>query len=219
MVNSPVTEREAAITTRAQFRDSIRSWVNFAFDDTLVNSWIDMAIERINNELRHKDMIERDVGLMTDEAVYLPADWLELVYVRFVGEEPARFVTNDEFWLNIVPERTNFHLKRAYTIVGNAIHINPLPDPAIGKPVEISYYKELPPYSETDTEGENLFYEKYPRLITFATLSMSAPYLVEDERVGTWEQQAKSLIDSMTAATRIARFSGSPLNIRIRSFG
>jgi len=207
------------VTTRAQFRDSIRSWTNFAFDDALVNSWIDMAVERINNELRHKDMIARDVGLLTDDAVYLPHDWIELIYVRFVGEQPARFVTNDEYWDAITPERSALHSRRAYTIVGNALHINPYPDPAVGKQVEISYYQELPPYSETDTAGENLFYQKYTRLITFATLSMSAPYLVEDERVALWEQSAAALIQSMNAATQVSRFSGSPLNVRYKSFG
>lgn len=195
----------------SDFCNIIRAWTNFEHSNDLIIGWVRMAEERINHELRHKDMILRATAQMVDDTTELPLNWLELTSVRFPNCKPHNYVTEDDFWTR----RAECDMDNVYTILGNTLLVNPVPS-TIPAPLSISYYAELTPVSEV---GPNYFLDKHIRLYTFATLSMSAPYMAEDERVMLWETEATRLITMMNESSRRAKYSGSPLLSSRRTFG
>jgi hypothetical protein len=203
----------------SDFCNEIRAWTNVDHSDVLITSWVRMAEERINLELRHKDMICRSTANMVDDSTELPNNWLELTSVRYPNCRPHRLVTEDEFWTRRAADGPTATVGDAfdniYTIIGNTLMVHPVPA-KVPQPITISYYAGLAPISEN---GPNTFMEKYHRLYVFATLALSAPYMVEDERVMVWETEATRLIGMMNEASRAAKYSGSPMKSRLRTFG
>jgi hypothetical protein len=82
------------------FMTTLKEWVDDEdLTDPLLLSWVAMAEERFNNELRTRDMV-RIVGVMlADQCVPLPTDFREIVSVRYSGSGlPLRYISPDEYW-------------------------------------------------------------------------------------------------------------------------
>ena len=82
------------------FLDYIRQWTDdFDLDDRMITSWMAMAEERFNNELRVREMVQIRGIMLADQCVPLPDDFLEIINVRFTDSSlPLRYVSPDEFW-------------------------------------------------------------------------------------------------------------------------
>lgn len=193
----------------AEFIEQIKGWINFDYSDDLVTSWIRMAEERINTELRVREMIKVDRGLfIQDPTAPLPEDWLEMDLVRRLDrKEPLRYSDRHDFYT----KDTDGY----YTIIGDFIVIGgPFNK---GVEVEIYSYRQVPPLGEEAT----WLYKKHPRLYTAAVLTMAVAYGVEDERAPMWEAEVSTRISQLNAAHRLSRASGSRITRRPinRSFG
>jgi hypothetical protein len=196
----------------SDFCNVIRDWTNVQHSDALITSWVRMAEERMNEELRHKDMICQATAVMVDDSTELPRDWLELTSVRFPGKLPHHYVSEDKFWER---KSSGYNTKPIYTIIGNTLMIDPIP-PKMPCDLTISYYGKLVPIADGIP---NYFLDSNTRLYTFATLALSAPYQIEDARVTLWEGEATRLIGMINASSKSAKYSGSPLTKSSRSFG
>jgi hypothetical protein len=111
--------------------------------------------------------------------------------------------------------------RNSYTLIGQTLHLHPtVVDPNSGvRPTEIemSYYAKVLPIAQV-YQPTPLFM-RAPKLYTFATLSQSAPYLVEDQRAMIWDGNATALIKSMNESATVARTASSPILMQVRSFG
>ena len=110
----------------------------------------------------------------------------------------------------------------SYTLIGQTLHLHPTvaPGAAGGTPpteIEMSYYAKVLPIAQV-YQPTPLFM-RAPKLYTFATLSQSAPYLVEDQRAMIWDGNATALIKSMNESATVARTASSPILMQVRSFG
>jgi len=208
----------------------VRSWVDDANpSDTLIESWIRLAEERINNELRSKEQITVDYATMDDNCVVLPADWLEHVYVRVQGGKPFHYVTPDTYWtmaagptrpLQVVdptnpPTWPGCPDDMVYTTIGTTLFVLPPINPDNLTKVEIGYFRAIVPLG-TDMDPVMV---RYPSILLNCTLAAGAPYLIEDERLQTFATLATAGIVKANQAAEAARWSGSPLTPRVRSFG
>ena len=61
-----------------------------------------------------------------------------------------------------------------------------VPSPALAYPFELGYYEFLAPLDASN--GTNWLTQYAPDLILFGTLLQAAPFLKNDERIGTWQQ-------------------------------
>lgn len=192
-----------------EFSDQIRGWLNFDYTDGLVLSWVRMAEERINNELRVREMIKIDRATFTSNpAAFLPDDWLEMDLVRRLDRaEPLKFVARHDFFGK--ENDGYFTIIGSYLMVGGHF--------GVGTEIEIASFRQVPPLTEEPT----WLYEKYPRLLTAATLTMAVAYGIEDERAPLWEAETQNRINTMNAAFQTARISGGRVTRRTqkRSFG
>lgn len=216
------------------FYATIRAWVDDVNpSDALIDSWLRIAEERLNNELRSRPQVVRDQATFDDQCAVLPPDWAEHIYVRVKDGLPFRYVTPDAYWtfaakattpLQVVdPTNASQSLSMCgcggdmvYTTIGDTLFILPKIDPNALTKIEIGYYRKVIPL-EGDTKDP--VHTRYPSLLLNATLSAGAPYLIEDERLNTFATLATAGIAKANESTQSARWSGSPLTMRTKGFG
>jgi hypothetical protein len=111
------------------FMSTLKQWVDDQdVTDEMLLSWIAMAEERFNNELRATEMIVTRRVHMADQCVPLPEDFLEMVTCRYIGSGlPLRHVPADEYWR--VRSATEFYLSGPQTTAITYL------DPTTGAPL------------------------------------------------------------------------------------
>src|SRR4029453_6650348 len=201
------------MTALSDHCNTIRDWVNLGSDvypDSVVTSWIRMSESILSKELRCKEMLQIDTGLLFDQRLLLPSDWRQLDFVRIVDGRGLRYVPRDDFYNpDLVNDQENcYTLSGDYLICGGV--------GAEGLRVELHYYQDLPPLGDTITWP----LVKYPMLLTLKPLAVGSTYAFEDERGDRWEAQSAQLIDDINEEHRLSKASGSRLTARRRrSFG
>jgi hypothetical protein len=170
-----------------------------------------MAEEDLNTSLRVKHMIQIDTATVTADRVTLPADWVELDFVRQIDGDPLHFRTRDQFY------RTSDGMKNKnsgyYTIVGNYLAVGNLGDD--GREVEISYFQNIPPL----TVDVNWLMQYYSRLYVSSTMAVASMYGFEDERGVKWEAEKTKTIEQLNLEYLRSKASGSILKVPKRNVG
>lgn len=218
------------MTVQSDFYNTIRAWVDDVNpSDVLIESWLRIAEERLNNELRSREQVVIDYATFNDQCAIVPADWAEHIYVRVKGGAPYKYVTPDAYWtlstnqlppLQIVdptnPSMLMCSGNMVYTMIGDTLFILPNIDPNALTKIEIGYYRKIVPM-----QGDTIdpVFTRYPSLLLNCTLSAAVPYLIEDERINTFATLATAGIVKANESTQAARWSGSPLTMRTKGFG
>jgi hypothetical protein len=198
----------------------IADWANRAdWSDALVTSFVRMAEQKFNAELRVDRMIEWADNIVTCRCSPLPDDWLQMDLVKIQnsngadGYLPIRFKSRDEFF-NLTDDWAYGY----YTIEGRTIFFGGSPDTTEGIPFRIAYYGEVPVFSETQ---DSWVYDKYPALYLDAALYHAALHAVgEEQSAANFKQLTEDQIQKLNALHLKAKASGSRVTrSRVRSFG
>ena len=208
------------MTAFSDFKAQISEWANRAdWSDNLVSSFVSMANAKLNAELRIADMIQFDEALIASRCAPLPSDWLQLELVRIAnlnvpdGFIPLRYKSRDEFYTTVDNWMTGF-----YTIQGNQIFIGGPPDTVNGQMIKLTYYGQVPVFSDTQ---ESWVYSKYPSLYLSAAMMHAFLHAVGEEAQATAAKQlTEDQIQKLNANHATSRASGSRVTrSRVRSFG
>jgi hypothetical protein len=171
-----------------------------------------MAEEEFNNRIRYKDMIEREEATLLDNCVVLPDYWLDIETIKFVGGKFLDYVPREEYNRKLDSQSENPY----YTIVGNTLFVAPAVDADLGTTIELALYTKIEPLGE----DSNWLLDNHPSVYIYTTLKHAAPFLDEDERLGTWATLSDNAINAMNESWRRMKYaSGKPLRMKIRSFG
>lgn len=215
----------------SDFKNQIAEWCNRQdWPDALVTSFVRMAEQKLNAELRVDRMIEFYEALVISGCAPLPDDWLELVSdvgvqiqnpaIQFVngqiGFSPLRYMARDPFFA-LYDTRRGW-TKRYYTLQGRQIYFGGYPDDVDGRQVKITYYGEVPLFSDAQSSW---VYTKYPNLYLFAALMHADLHAVgEEQTAANCKSLAEDMIGKLNAEHLRAKASGSRVTrSRIRSFG
>jgi hypothetical protein len=81
------------------FLDTLREWIDDEdVSESMLLSWIAMAEERFNNELRIHEMVMTRRAHLADQCAPLPSDFLEMITCRYTNSGlPVRNVSPDEY--------------------------------------------------------------------------------------------------------------------------
>jgi hypothetical protein len=208
------------VTDFADFKTAIAEWANREdWSDVLLTSFVRSAEEKFNAELRVDRMIQTDDAIIASRCAPLPPDWLQMDLVSIAtanaatGWAPIRYVARDEFYK--LPDK--WAIGR-YTIEGRQIYFGGKPDVVEGVDVRISYYGEVPVFSDT---VESWVYTKYPSLYRYAALMHADLHAVgEEDKAGAMKQLAEDMILKLNNDHLRAKASGSRVTRpRGRSFG
>lgn len=201
------------------FCAQIADWANRQdWSPTLVASFVSMAEQKFNAELRVDRMINFATNVVTQRCSALPDDWLEADFVQIQnanganGFLPIRYKSRDEFF-----NLTDNWAYGYYTIEGRTMYFGGTPDAIEGVTYTMNYYGEVPVFATT---GTSWIYTKYPSLYLFAALIHSDLYAVgEEQKAMMMKQWVEDEITKLNNVHLRAKASGSRLTrTRVRRF-
>lgn len=144
-----------------------------------IPDFIVLAESRINSEVRIREMLTRASFSISSRYTSLPSNFLEMRDFRLLTNpvRPLQYVNSQEM--------TRYYDTAAkpptYYTIHEDIELDSPPDTSYSG--EIIYYKQVDPLATTST---NAILTRAPSLYLYGALLESAPYLLNDERMQTW---------------------------------
>jgi hypothetical protein len=210
----------AGMSDYTDFISQIKEWSNREdWSDNLAASFVAMANQKFNAELRVDRMIAFSSNTVTLRCSTLPDDWLQMDLVKIEnangadGYLPIRYKARDEFF-NLTDDWSYGY----YTIEGRTIYFGGPPDETEGVKFTIAYYGEVPAFADT---GTSWLYTKFPSLYLNAALYHAALHAVgEEQSAANFKTLAEDEIQKLNALHLRSKASGSRMTrSRVRSFG
>ena len=199
-----------ALDTFANLKTSIANDLTSYIPD-----FIALAEARHGRDLRLRIMENVATATATSGTNYLalPTNFLEFRYVA----------------LNTTPKivlryMSPFELTRNYggttsgepvymTLIGERLYFGPTPDSNYS--IEWAYYSK--PTALSDSNTSNAILTNHPDLYLYASLLESAPFLMQDERLGTWAELYKEAVRVANTSDEVGRHSSGPLQMTAKS--
>lgn len=205
-----------AITTYSELQSAVADWLNRQDLTAAIPNFISLAEAQLNRSLRNRKMQTSATLTLSSNYVNLPADWLENIRVQLNTNPvtPLVYETPEQILEDSQKYSSNGQ-PLFFSVVGTQLQVLPYPDTSYT--LSLLYYAKIPSLSVSNTT--NWLLTEAPDLYLYATLIQSAPYLKEDERIGTWAAIYDRILNDMTIADENARVGNSKLMPRIRSFG
>ena len=174
--------------------------------------FVSLAEKRLNRDLRLRQTLQQSTYSLSDGfTVPTPTDFLEMKDIH-IDANPIvnlNFKTVSQFYrlsnssANGVPVN--------YTLVSDNFGLAPRPTGA--STINMTYYKI--PRVLSDTNPSNEYLEVCPDLLLYASLVESAPFLMNDERLATWEALYTRGLTSITKSDEQSEFPAQPLAVQI----
>lgn len=145
-----------------------------------IDGFIDIAEGRHAREVRIQEMLVRQSVQIVARYMDFPLLYLEARSFRITN--PFLTLENVNYTDMNQLRKDREEIPKYYT-VHEQIEFDVEPDQSY--PAEILYYKKLPPLTSSQTT--NALLAKAPDIYLYSSLVASAPFLMNDERLGTWE--------------------------------
>ena len=174
--------------------------------------FISLAEKRLNRDLRLRQTLQQSTYSMDSGfTVPTPADFLELQDIHLVANPivPLTFQTVSQFYRRQGVQNQGQPIN--YTLVADNFVFSPQPTGA--STVNMTYYKIPQPMSGTNPTNEYL--DVCPDLVLYASLAESAPFLMDDPRLATWDSLYQTGLASITKSNQDSVFPAQPLSIQI----
>jgi hypothetical protein len=201
----------SGFTTYTEFQNLIADWLNRPDLANAIPNFINLAQERLYNDVRMREMLKVSTASTTggDKTIGLPSDFLQMrdlhletnPIISLIYEAPNVLFRNAQSKTSGLPV--------FYTVLADEIQFAPMPSSTIT--VEMLYYAKPPKLSSIVTS--NVFLEKAPELLMYATLGMAAPYLNDDARLQTWAALYQQTLSSLNNSTKQGEYGASPLAV------
>ena len=162
-----------------------------------VDTFIDLCETRLKRDVRIREMVEREAITVNARQVALPTGFLEMVNLRLLTT-PVTVLqeVNLHEMTRIRSESTG--KPKYFACYGQEIEFDQSPDSSYSG--EIIYYKSEDPLS--GSTATNAILEKAPDLYLYGSLLAAAPFLMNDERLPTWEKLYTSARDGVNFQDR-----------------
>lgn len=205
-----------SITTYAELKSAIADFLNRDDLTSVIPTFIDLAEAQMQREIRHHRMMRRSDGQIDSRYSPVPTTWLETIRLHIVGTNSYRLeLTSMDDMLQLREESDGVAGRPThYAHVGENIEVYPNPDAAYD--IEMLYYEKIPALSDSNTS--NWLLEVAPDAYLYGALVQAAPYLQDDARIQVWGGLYGGAVEGVNKEAEKARFGGSGLRLRIRSY-
>jgi hypothetical protein len=190
-----------ALSNYEELKSSIASWINRSDLTAQIPDFISLAEAQINRRLRVRQMVTRAEATVNAEFISAPADMLEPIHLAIeISESDIRALKYmaHERLLEEKQGSTATGEPQIYTLAGNTLQFYPTPDQSYT--AELTYYAKIPSLALAST---NWLLTEHPDAYLFGSLMQSAPYLVDDERIGTWGALFNATLEAIEMSNRI----------------
>lgn len=205
-----------AITTYSELQTAVADWLNRSDLTATIPNFIALAEAQMNRQIRHRKMQTTASLTVSSGYTNLPSDWLENIRFQLNTNPvtPLAYETPEQI-LEDSQKYSSSGQPMFFSVVGTQLQVLPSPDSSYD--ASLLYYAKIPSLSDSATT--NWLLTESPDVYLYATLIQSAPYLKEDERLGTWAGIYQTLISDMKIADANARVGNSKVAARVRTFG
>ena len=189
------------------------------WSQALLDGFVAMASQKLNAELRIDRMISSAQNTVTAGCAALPDDWLESDFMLMAADSatgwvPIHYKPREEFFRQPLTPSTYYPPNQNttygfYTIQGRTLFFGGPVDAVEGTTFQLNYYAEVPVFSDTQSSW---VYTKYPSLYLSAAMMNAFLHAVgEEDKAAASKQLTEDTIQTLNAAHRYARASGSRL--------
>lgn len=155
--------------------------------------FINLAEERFNRELRVRWMEASDTLTVTDGVAPLPADYLQYRRVRAGG---CDLHVADAEWIEARGDGPYFSISGSNVRYGGG-----------GGSIDLDYYQRIPALSASNQS--NWLLSRYPSLYLYGALIESAPFMMDDPRMGVWGAMFDKAMSGLVSEDSLAKFAGA----------
>jgi len=202
-----------AFTSYANLKTNIADYLARQDLTDKIPMFISLAEKRLNRDLRLRQTLQQSTYTMdSGYNVPTPADFLEMKDIHLDGNPVINlnFLTVSQFYRRSGGSSSE-GVPVNYTLVSDNFVLAPRPTGSTT--VNMTYYKIPQPLS--DENGSNEYLEVCPDLILYASLAESAPFLMDDPRLATWDGLYKSGLASITKSDEQSEFPAQPLAVQL----
>ena len=200
-----------AITTYTELKTRVADWLNRDDLTDRVPDFIALAEAQFNRELRIRGMEGRyTASTVSGQKNYmLPGGYIQMRNFQ-INTDPItalEYVTpeiHDRLWGG-----SKTGVPQMYTMVANELILGPTPDSIMT--MEMDFYKAFDTLSST--VATNWVLANAPDLYLYGALLNAEPFLVNDERLGTWKEFVVTAITAIQSADARDRHSGSSMRV------
>ena len=205
-----------AITTYSELKTAIANWLNRDDLTNVIPDFISLVESDLNRKLRHYKMIERVDATLDSRYVQLPANWLETMRMAITSGNTYRLesISIDDMLQYREDTRDQSGRPKFYAHIGEAIEVYPTPDAEYT--MQLTYYEEIAPLSDSNTY--NWLLQSDPDVYLYGALLQAAPYLLDDNRIQVWSALYQNALGSLQKASDDTRFSVTAPRMRITSY-
>jgi len=200
-----------AITNYSELQTAVGSWLNRSDLSSNIPDFITLAEASFNRVLRTRNQITRATSSVNAQYVALPTDLIELFNIQ-INTDPIKRL--EQVSLDKADDLRSSNSSSGtpayFAITGNNIELIPTPNDT--KTIEIIYYAKITALSSTNTT--NWLLDNYPDIYLYGTLVQAEPFLMNDERLGTWGTLLSKAQEELRVSDERSQTEGGTLVMR-----
>ena len=202
----------AFFTDYATLQTTIANYLDRSDLTATIPEFIRLAEDRLSRDLRIRQMLQIATTTIdsTDGTVEIPADFLAMKDIHVSSSNPIQTVTfqsPSNFFRNTRASTSG--LPTFYTELGSEFRFAPIGSAT--DTLQMLYYVK-PPYMSS-TVSSNLWLANTPDLLLYAALGEAEPFLMNDERIGTWATLYDRGVSSLSKSDDEGEFPAHPMSI------
>ena len=202
-----------AFTSYANLQTNIADYLARQDLTDKIPMFISLAEKRLNRDLRLRQTLQQSTYSM-DSGFTVPtqADYLEMQDLHLDANPiiPLTFQTVSQFYRRSGGSNAQ-GVPVNYTLVADNFVLAPQPTGA--STINMTYYKIPKPLSDSNPSNEYL--DVCPDLLLYASLAESAPFLMDDPRLVTWDGMYQKGLASITKSDEQSTFPAQPLAVQL----
>jgi hypothetical protein len=206
-----------AITNYGTLKTEIADFLNRTDLTAVIPTFITLAHNKLNRDLRTRQMVQRATASIDTEYSAFPANFLQVRDIR-LNTDPTtslEYISSEQQNQERQRHTNTTGQPRYFTIIGETFQVFPTPDTSYT--CEIGFYEKITAMS-SDSDA-NWLLTSCPEIYLYGALVHSSPYLKDDERTVIWQTLYRDIFESLEREDTKSRFSGTTLRMRHRSFG
>jgi hypothetical protein len=205
-----------SIATYTDLKAAIADWLLRDDLTAVIPTFISLAEADINRRVRHWRMEKRATTELDSQYSALPFDFISPIRMSITGNRFAELEAAGQAEMLALRSGNNngSGTPQYYSITSGEIEV--YPSPAGTFTLEMAYYGRIAALGDANADNWMLTYS--PDVYLYGALLQAAPYLKDDERIGVWKGIYDQALAGLVLETDKAKFGGSGLRLKIRSY-
>lgn len=205
---------ETSALNYAEFNDFLLTHL-WRQGDSVVAANLPQIIKTAEAELDTRFKVEERNAVSAAQAigrqVSLPSDYRSMIALSNPRLGGMKYVTQQDYASKVVRYSSGSPSKY-YTVSNSAIWLTGAATPTSPFDMTMVYYRRVPDFQATD---ESWLADKFFNVYLYCVLKHTAPFLREDERVGTWVNFFNEAFDTaMEENAHDVKYAGSPITMK-----